>query len=293
MAGISFKIQKDITDPEIPTVWAHPLLSKGSLLLMNLNNKSVEHPTDLTNGALIQNVAWRTAKALTGASSQDDVAMTVKLSAAYSGSVGKVEITAKKGIHAIISQVNHTLSSQAFNVTIPQKVREYIIAHPTHKYYISQIKRNTRLAVNTSFGFAELGIAFSSTANCLAYANPTANGIINSSGGGRRNGLSNTLGLSFKNIETLEPHNSNPITSVADNGNFIIASGGGVAAFNSSSFLNKCPSYITYQVYIEDLDVSGRTYSEVDELDFELYQQSFASGGEFYDDDYTDPETLP
>lgn len=48
-----------------------------------------------------------------------------------------------------------------------------------------------------------------------------------------------------------------------------------------------------YRVYIEDLTVSGRTYAQVDSIDFALWQAAFAAGGKFYGDTYTDPSTLP
>ena len=44
---------------------------------------------------------------------------------------------------------------------------------------------------------------------------------------------------------------------------------------------------------IEDLTVSGRTYAEVDALDYALYQAAFAADGRYHGDTNTDPSTLP
>lgn len=56
---------------------------------------------------------------------------------------------------------------------------------------------------------------------------------------------------------------------------------------------NKATSRIIYRARIEDLTVSGRTYEEVEAIDFALYTAAFAVGGKFYGDTYTDPTTFP
>lgn len=53
-------------------------------------------------------------------------------------------------------------------------------------------------------------------------------------------------------------------------------------------------SSIFYRAYIEDLTVSGRTYAEVDAIDYALYtKEVLTPGGRYYGDTYTDPATIP
>jgi hypothetical protein len=42
-----------------------------------------------------------------------------------------------------------------------------------------------------------------------------------------------------------------------------------------------------YRLYIENLTVSGRTWAEVDAIDYALYQAAFGAGGRFADDTFT------
>jgi len=41
------------------------------------------------------------------------------------------------------------------------------------------------------------------------------------------------------------------------------------------------------------MTVSGRTYAEVEAIDYALYQAAFGPGGKFADDTYTNPSTIP
>lgn len=68
---------------------------------------------------------------------------------------------------------------------------------------------------------------------------------------------------------------------------------GMLSSYTGATYRNKQNSVILYRAYIEDLTVSGRTYAEVDALDYALYQAAFAAGGRYFGDTYTDPVTLP
>jgi len=59
-----------------------------------------------------------------------------------------------------------------------------------------------------------------------------------------------------------------------------------------NSLLNKSASGIFYKLYIEDLTVSGRSYEQVDAIDFALYTSAFSAGGKYYGDSFTDPATI-
>jgi hypothetical protein len=47
------------------------------------------------------------------------------------------------------------------------------------------------------------------------------------------------------------------------------------------------PSFILYRFYLEDLTVSGRSYAEVDAIDYALWQTDFGAGGRFAGDTFT------
>ena len=68
----------------------------------------------------------------------------------------------------------------------------------------------------------------------------------------------------------------------------------GIDTSISSTYANKLHSWILYRTYVEDLSVSGRTYAEVDALDYALYEKHvLTADGRYYGDTYTDPATLP
>ena len=53
------------------------------------------------------------------------------------------------------------------------------------------------------------------------------------------------------------------------------------------------PSRAVYRMYIEDLTVSGRTYAQVDAIDYAQFTKDVLTvGGRYYGDTYTDPTTL-
>lgn len=52
-------------------------------------------------------------------------------------------------------------------------------------------------------------------------------------------------------------------------------------------------SAILYRVYMEDLDVSGRTAAQVDALDRAEYIKAFSAGGRYFGDTWSDPSTIP
>jgi hypothetical protein len=64
--------------------------------------------------------------------------------------------------------------------------------------------------------------------------------------------------------------------------------------FNYNETLAKASgSRAYYRTYIEDLTVSGRSYSDVDAIDFAEYtKQVLTAGGRYYADTYTDPATI-
>jgi hypothetical protein len=53
-------------------------------------------------------------------------------------------------------------------------------------------------------------------------------------------------------------------------------------------------SWAFYRAYIEDLTLSGRTWAEVNAIDYALYQAAFGTDGRFEGDTtFTAPSTIP
>lgn len=58
-------------------------------------------------------------------------------------------------------------------------------------------------------------------------------------------------------------------------------------SMKSTTGTTYAPSYILYRMYLEDLTVSGRTYAQVDAIDYAMWQTAFSAGGKFYGDTFT------
>lgn len=300
MAGAQFVIDYEVSDNTIPILRNDPILTPGSLALVDLSNPSIVAPaTGVIPAGItanyIPNVAWEEAKEVFGIGDANTLGFTA--TNFLSGIIGKAEITTKKGIHAIVSQVNQTSGAQFFSLYLPQVYRDYFAANAAHKYFISSWRKKTRAYV-AGLDFADMALYFQTTSKFLAMEKPLINSI---SGNGTVPATSRLASA----INDLNPQIKNSYfsggtvgvidaaaTAKSDSGNSLFAAGGGLNAFGSGQ-INKYHSVITYRVYIEDLTVSGRTYAEVDAIDNALFTAAFASGGKFFGDTFTDPVTLP
>ena len=61
---------------------------------------------------------------------------------------------------------------------------------------------------------------------------------------------------------------------------------------NAAMGNNRSPSVIYYRIYIEDLELSGRTFEEVSAIDQAEFQKAFAVGGRFHGDTWSNPSTV-
>lgn len=260
--------------------------SSGSLMLFDASIIS-----GLPNqGDSVSNVVAALAQDATGQSS--GLNFTVHSKSANNAN-WLLEKTSKGGLHGIIKQnTGNTVENQlVFNG--PLAVRNYILNNPNHNYYISFWSKITKPsisnpAVQSPFHF------------CVNSSNGFFNsqgGVLNDTGGNR----SNYVGIPTVGDNDIAA-GTNRFMSAQYSG--IVNAGSplgtsnqielGLGAFGPWGFFNteKGASRVLYRAYIEDLTVSGRTAAQVSALDQELFNKAFALGGKFYNDTYTDPNSL-
>lgn len=240
------------------------------------------------------NVAEADALALIGSGTTQTLGGQLLIGGAeWAGAAG--ERTSKGGLHVAVRQDALGLSNGAV-VDLGSAIDGYIVANPTHDYYVSLWERVTRAGqvalVPPLPSLAIVTFSGSATGNYLAIfdqvnSNPT---ISPPRLGARTAGVPpNTDGDIFRSIGVSQitgAFTGGVATSVIPWGS--MGAWAGLLSATPAASLSR----IFYRMYIEDLTVSGRTYAEVDAIDYSLWQEAFAEGGRFYDDTWTEPAVL-
>lgn len=278
------------TDTSLPVVLNDPLISSGSLFLFDPAHSMGEFTGVPANGGTVPNIVWSEASAVLGSGTATTLAGSVVSVSPTEASKSLVERTTKKGVHQIISLTAQT-SSNSWLVTLPTLIRSYMYTHRTdHSFYVSMWHKVTRA-----------GTTNAAVQSPLHYAVTSANYLFHA-----QNGIPNCAGSNKKSY----PSGINDVDCTAGQHRFLslnpsAQTGTGVGSTTDINFglgnfdvwqtfnMNKCSSRVIYRVYVEDLTVSGRTYAEVEALDYALFEAAFASGGKFYGDTYTAPSTIP
>jgi hypothetical protein len=201
-----------------------------------------------------------------------------------------LERTPKGGIHGIVSQTNETVDGRNISIVGKQALNAYIYANRSHSFYMSQWKQVTRSAVSPGQAYnvsaPKWGYGSGGASNmALMWADDT--GLFNgttSLGSVSAPSSPNTPGQVFHSIGYTGPGS---LTGI----NPLLLDGWGLtgAYANAASFGNKSQSDVLYRTYVEDLSVSGRTFAQVQALDYSLYQSAMAPGGRYNGDTYTAP----
>lgn len=268
-----------VTDTSLPIIRNDALLSKGSLFLFDPSHSQGAFEGTASQ-TVVPNVAWREAAALMPGETEASLSGAVFLNLA-AGEI-MVERTSKKGVHIINSLVNQT-ADRNWNIWPSSKIRDYMVANgTTHKFYVSLWLKRTRKGAGPA------------GSNFHLFRNPVGTMFIAPSDS--LNGTGRTNYRSVDTNGTVEPFRrftNSDINSVTGSPDLFQLGGGLLSSYTGATYRNKQNSIILYRAYIEDLTVSGRTYAEVDALDYALYQAAFAAGGRYVDDTYTDPAILP
>ena len=270
---------------------------EGSLFLFDGN-----HEFDIFSGvpalnAKIPNILWRKAAAAIGSPGLDRSSLDASVvTRAGNSSTWLVERTLRGGLHGIITQAGTQSGGLAYVMALPSALRDYIFNNRlSRSFYTSIWTKTTRIGLSST--------APQSPFHFSNVSNGNVNYLFHYQGGRGRPASTSRLG--GRDDPLTDDHSGaapfNRFASVAVNG--INGSGPsiennveiGLGNFGSwgSANVNKCPSRIIYRAYIEDLTTSGRTYAQVDAIDYALWQAAFAAGGKFHGDTYTDPATLP
>lgn len=265
-------------DTTLPIIRNDGILSKGSLFLFDPSH-SMGTFDGIAAGTTVPNVAWKEALGML----PDETISSLSGKVFHNLASGEimVERTAKKGVHIVNSLVNQT-ADRNWHVQPSSKIAAYLAANGvTHKFYVSMWLQRTRRGVGPAGSTFHL---FNNPGNLFIAPSEGLNGI------GR---------LNFRAVDTNDgavPHNrftNTDVNGITGTPNTFQLGAGMLSSYTGATYRNKQNSLIIYRAYIEDLTVSGRTYAEVDALDYALYQAAFAPGGKFADDTYTAPSTLP
>lgn len=295
MSGLKLVLPTSFTDTSLPVLRDDPLLTAGSLALIE-----PAHPANPLVGvpataALIPNIAHQESAAALGVA-DDGLASVFTIGGAIAnGTKGKFERTAKGGLHGIVSQSPGLAAGDGAKLDLNSSIRSWLTTHKAdHEFYISSWTRVTRAAIGTAGLLAEYGSG-SDSAMILKYRS-TQGWLQNSTplpAGTFRNGTNGALGNNMASVKTVmgnsnltaAPNNAGPMWG-APTGTYNNAVGG---------WLVQMPSLVVYRVYVEDLTVSGRSYATVDALDFAEYTKHvLTTGGRYYGDTLpTDPATIP
>lgn len=289
-----------INNPTAPKIITRDKMeSSGSLMLFDGNHDFGKFVGLPAMDAIIPNALSNFTKALTGGNGTD-IDFKVKIARPNSTQF-KSERTPKGGIHGIVTQAGSQNAAEAYTMDGPKAVSDYILANPTHQYYFSMWSVVTRPGLTTP--------AAQSPFHFTNGLGATTNHLFHMQGGIPSPGYSSAPSFrGMKAVPTYTDHTGASIVvpmkrfgSVGIQGfvgNSPIPADRiqlGVGTFGGWNNLNwnVSPSRIIYRAYGEDLTKSGRSYAEVEALDYALFLEAFAAGGKFFGDTYTAPSTLP
>lgn len=315
--GTGFKILS--VDPVLPR--------QGALLLLD-----PAHPADPVSGlpaadAFIPNIAWESARAMVGSGDRLSLGVQRKSSGTLTGAAGKLERSSKGGIHGIASQTA-MVAGAIERLEVSDMIKGYLLANPGNDLYFSIWWSQTRDWLNITgnrhrvFALTKANAADSTqsfrcmfcidgagtdTAQLAVYPDASAGapqhmgsqferqvaaGQPNAQFGWRRQGTGNS-DWTLLNGKTM------PV-SVADmqmrvgwgrSGSAIVGDTGAPYTLPQ----DQAGSFILQRLYIEDLTVSGRTWTAVDALDKIEHDKHVKNvGGRYYGDTFvTDPASIP
>lgn len=298
MAGLKIMLSSAFTDTSLPVLRKDKILTAGSLFLFDPSHSTdpiAGVPANLattpqTNGN-IPNIAWEEAAALIGSGSQATLAGTFNIAGQASNTL-ILERTPKGSLHGIVSQTNVAAVVGA-KVLLPNPVRQWLVDHPTHTYYMSLQFRPTRQAIVTGLSGNVQPAKF-----LVSGSSVTAAPL----------GYLTTAGL-FPNSSTLIGSEVSPgVDSLAEcfvagawagwtgTAPAALANIGGaefgfgaLSGFTSASWYNKAGSHVLRRFYLEDLTASGRSFATVRDLDKANWTYEISAGGRWYGDTWTAP----
>jgi hypothetical protein len=264
------------------------LPAAGALMLIDVGHSMgglgvAGVPADL---AVIPNIAWDQAAAMVGSGN------ATTLGAIFDRADGtnfNLERTGKGGIHGYLS--GNVAANVGLVINMPTLMQTYLFNNLTADFYISAWDRVTRVGTVATAPpiFEGIQRTASSTVSFLGAFDIT-NSAVPVAGNAKRLGArvtaANNVGNTYRSVGA-DGWSGTPPASAAEIRQQLALWG----AMNAYSIFfggtTAPPSYILYRLYIENLTVSGRTWAEVDAIDYALWQRDFGAGGRFAGDTFT------
>lgn len=291
--GATLNIPGSLIGEEIPEPSASGLLdgvTAGPLLLIEPAWWEPVAGIPAT-GAVLPNLAEELAATTIGGAVGD---VTVANGVGGASTKSRIQRTTKGGIHEINSHVGQGSPYELFDIISPIAIRDYLAANNTHDLYVSSWWAETR--AGTGANAAHLWGVRLNFSGSLVTGRWATVGSLNSAGHAtpgsaearrlganlQRSGAADSYKF-FTAVGASESPSTpfNPISPV-------LRFGAGQAGD-----VNILPSRVFYRGYIEDLTVSGRTYAQVEAIDYAEYTtEVLTAGGRYYGDVWNDPATV-
>lgn len=284
----------DLTAPIIPDV--DLILPQDGALLFLDPTHSYQQWTDAApaQGQLYPNLAYAQALDLVPAGNTTTLGAKLVLGSNFDndGVQSLIERTTKGGLHILFSQtVSGDVNTEAY-VEAGSALKTYVLANKAHSFYAAFWGKITRPSIAFTSGLpfhsrtdTQLGLA-------LFYSQPGTVGESEYPVGGTRVGH-------YQEGAVPEISDDNLFQDIAVS-TATAMTAAILQAFSMSQFAGGSPnalrmkSMIFYGYYLEDLTVSGRAYADVHELVYAKYQRDVTTtGGRYFGDTYTDPDTVP
>lgn len=295
MSGLKIVIPALCTDTTLPKRRTDPVLTDGSLLLITPSHDTTPWISGVpAQGYEAPNLAEQEVRQLIPSGSINPV---FEYSGDLSGAMGTFERTAKGGLHCITTQSGSMLADNGLSIALPFPLMQYILENNDHEFYFSHWRRITREALTTSpDGAKTLTHVGRSTVDgrlfFITHTDGQQSPIAATRTGYRTTGL-NAVGNGYTSISGPcgDTTATDASTDYAASGTRAIAQFGSVGPQNNyAPVVPALQSWVLYRIYMEDLTVSGRTFAEVDAIDFALYQEQLETvGGKYYGDSFTSP----
>lgn len=295
MTTVKLTLPTTFSDSNLPVLADDPMISLGTLLLIDPAHSSAPLPGLPIPGSRIPNLATPQARAILGTGAEVRPAWQVG-STFDMGSDGFIERTAKGGLHgASKNPMDSSDAGKGFGFGLPDAIASWIQTNPSHLYYMSVWGRITRISGETNPpGMMAVAAIIQKGKPTQSYLNRLSISITRPIGGSA--GAIGARPADFTGIpDSLAPFLTNIGTSAWTGTPPTDLSTSRVASWGMCDVIGsvQAASWILYRTYLEDLTVSGRTYAAVDALDQEMYTTAVTTpGGRYYGDTWTDPATI-
>lgn len=272
-----------------------PLLSNGSLMLIDVRNWAAGVPT---NNTLLPNVARIQAKALLSATDDEVAGVFKQVGDLVGGGMGGIERTGKGGLHTWVRQSSPITQLQGFGIELPDKVMAHMVNNPSHNYFYALPRLLTRVAIPSANavktfmdieqganegGFVRLS---ENQSQELPFVGQSVGRTVEGAGINALGVTMQAIGGRYSAVNVTIPTLPNYASGLAR----YMATWGSVRRQNTDvGGLARLQSWAFYWAYIEDLTVSGRSYNQVYQLAQARYNGTFGAGKVFANDTFTPP----